>query len=559
VRPSAAEYKRAFLEKKGLTAAEIAEAFRRVPEPPPGSAPPPAEYAPAPPAPAQYAPPQPPPPPPRPALSWSQARPRFARPNHTPESASLARRARAPARAAPPHPARAADAHPFAPPQLAFRAGLLAGGALAAKRTLAPLAQPYVRQLADYCGLRTAEADAAAQRERAALAAASAALDAKASAVASSLDDVKALLRRVEAQAATPPPQPPSDLSPAIRDALRDIKEDLRSELRAVADRVTAASPAQPQPQQPHTPHASPGYLTPAPAAAAAVAAAPPVAAAAGAAPGDDVRAELAEIKALLAAGRARDGAAPPPLPSRTVTRYAALQGEAGSPATPADAAAWGSPGAPAAARSGTPGAAGPAASSGGRGAPRQQPGAPPPSPPPHSERYLAVLQAIESGQTPPGIRDIDDRAPNPSAPPPPARMAPPAKPWERAAAGSEATSSGGNGAASAFDGRGLPPAPWAARGGGVRITELPESGGENGGHGNGNASHRQAAPWVPQRGQGGVAEAGGWTPPKVPGASNAAAAKALGLPSAFADEQQQAAPGGGQQQADAAAAGGGG
>jgi hypothetical protein len=71
VRPSATEYKRAFLEKKGLTAAEISEAFRRVPEPPPGA---PAEHAP-PPSQQQlmYAPPPPPPPPP-PSLSWSQAR-----------------------------------------------------------------------------------------------------------------------------------------------------------------------------------------------------------------------------------------------------------------------------------------------------------------------------------------------------------------------------------------------------------------------------------------------------------------------------------------------------
>jgi len=72
VRPSAVEYKRAFLEKKGLTAAEISEAFRRVPEPPPGSAPAPADYAPPQQPVAPYAPPPPPPPP---GLSWPQARP----------------------------------------------------------------------------------------------------------------------------------------------------------------------------------------------------------------------------------------------------------------------------------------------------------------------------------------------------------------------------------------------------------------------------------------------------------------------------------------------------
>ena len=92
VRPSASEYMRAFLETKGLTAAEIAEAFRRVPEPPPGSAPPPPEYAPPPPPMVQYAPP--PPPPPRPALSWSQARFPLSRALTAPESALLAARAR---------------------------------------------------------------------------------------------------------------------------------------------------------------------------------------------------------------------------------------------------------------------------------------------------------------------------------------------------------------------------------------------------------------------------------------------------------------------------------
>jgi hypothetical protein len=74
VRPSATEYKRAFLEKKGLTAAEIGEAFRRVPEPPAGYAAPPeaAQQQQQQLAPVQYAPPPPPPPPP--AMSWSQAR-----------------------------------------------------------------------------------------------------------------------------------------------------------------------------------------------------------------------------------------------------------------------------------------------------------------------------------------------------------------------------------------------------------------------------------------------------------------------------------------------------
>ncbi len=41
----------------------------------------------------------------------------------------------------------------------------------------------------------------------------------------------------------------------------------------------------------------------------------------------------------------------------------------------------------------------------------------------------------LEKGQTPPNIReDINDVPPNPSAPPPGARMKPRPKPWERTA-----------------------------------------------------------------------------------------------------------------------------
>jgi len=43
----------------------------------------------------------------------------------------------------------------------------------------------------------------------------------------------------------------------------------------------------------------------------------------------------------------------------------------------------------------------------------------------------------LEKGETPPGIRaDIVDTPPDPAAPPPPARLAPRLKPWERAASG---------------------------------------------------------------------------------------------------------------------------
>ena len=45
------------------------------------------------------------------------------------------------------------------------------------------------------------------------------------------------------------------------------------------------------------------------------------------------------------------------------------------------------------------------------------------------------VLEMLENGETPPGIRaDIVDTPPDPAAPPPPSRLAARPKPWERAA-----------------------------------------------------------------------------------------------------------------------------
>lgn len=46
---------------------------------------------------------------------------------------------------------------------------------------------------------------------------------------------------------------------------------------------------------------------------------------------------------------------------------------------------------------------------------------------------WAQVLEMLEQGKTPPGIReDIVDVPPNPLAPPPDARLKPRSKPWER-------------------------------------------------------------------------------------------------------------------------------
>eukprot|EP00241_Pyramimonas_parkeae_P017321 CAMPEP_0114283732 /NCGR_PEP_ID=MMETSP0059-20121206/4264_1 /TAXON_ID=36894 /ORGANISM="Pyramimonas parkeae, Strain CCMP726" /LENGTH=606 /DNA_ID=CAMNT_0001404491 /DNA_START=11 /DNA_END=1831 /DNA_ORIENTATION=+ len=60
-------------------------------------------------------------------------------------------------------------------------------------------------------------------------------------------------------------------------------------------------------------------------------------------------------------------------------------------------------------------------------------PGAPPPEElPPHPRSYAEVLEMLEKGQTPPGIREIDDHPPNPSQELSGSRMQPRPKPWER-------------------------------------------------------------------------------------------------------------------------------
>ncbi|KAG7667382.1 hypothetical protein Ndes2526B_g04100 [Nannochloris sp. 'desiccata'] len=50
-----------------------------------------------------------------------------------------------------------------------------------------------------------------------------------------------------------------------------------------------------------------------------------------------------------------------------------------------------------------------------------------------HPASYMEVLEMLERGETPPGIRDdINDKAPNPEQPPPQSLMKPLPKPWEQ-------------------------------------------------------------------------------------------------------------------------------
>ena len=64
------------------------------------------------------------------------------------------------------------------------------------------------------------------------------------------------------------------------------------------------------------------------------------------------------------------------------------------------------------------------------------------PADPPHPASYRDVLDMLDKGLTPPGIRDIDDKPPDPSRAVPRAQVEPRRKPWE--AAGSVTDASNG-------------------------------------------------------------------------------------------------------------------
>eukprot|EP00850_Spirogloea_muscicola_P011594 SM000072S21228 [mRNA] locus=s72:412812:416911:- [translate_table: standard] len=50
-----------------------------------------------------------------------------------------------------------------------------------------------------------------------------------------------------------------------------------------------------------------------------------------------------------------------------------------------------------------------------------------------HPQSYLDVLEMVQRGERPPGIREINDKPPNPGQVPSSSRMRPPLKPWEQA------------------------------------------------------------------------------------------------------------------------------
>jgi hypothetical protein len=465
VRPSGQDQKRAFLTSKGLTEGEIAEAFRRVPD----------------------------------AAGDSGGS------GVSSGAVASAPQAGAPA-TYPPAPGAglaAARAPPLTWSQVLFRVGLYAGSALAAKRALAPYAQPAARSLAAYCGYVPSSDDVEAAVEKERLASVGAVLESKTEELASSLEDVKALLRRVERDVARTPGTPAGPgataaevstatvqaLTPAIKDALRDIRDELRAEMRAMSERTQAAAAAPSGGANAATPQrgqeewrfgdgdaaVSAGVtrqlLAHQPSPAGLARSMEPRDA--GYSPGYSSSWETA---ASAGPGPARGSQAPQP------HRGSRDQADGGGASN--GSSSGGGVGALPPPRN-VPGAAAGAASSGGDA----------PVVGLHPASYMSLLDMVESGRTPPGIREVDDKAPDNGAPPTAPTMRPPTKPWERGSTASVPHYSQA-----------------ATRQGGVVLTELA---GEGGGYG------------TPSAGAG-PSSAGGWTPPTMPAFADDAAARVV-------------------------------
>ncbi len=373
--------KRQFLEKKGLSAEEIDEAFKRAPQPAP--------------APAPASPVAPPADSVSPATDDAEA-----------ERGGGLRWTQVVSRTAMAIGALGALTRGFNRGGAAASAETRTRGGSDAKKSL-PLSTETERALE--------EARAAAERSAEEAASARARSDE----LAKSLDDArgameslqKVSMERARADASV------AGAKEATEAALHEIKRELRDELRgvvaaAVAD-ATASAAATPPRGDGRTPH--PGATNDG--------------------MPESVREELAQIRAMLLASPLRE----------TPRRGATAEGAEGADA---DVIVPPSKTTPRTALASSSAAKGPGA--GGDGVEpgvEKREGAPPPPPPgdapPHPPSYMQVLEMLEKGQTPPGIRDIDDKPPDPDARIPAATMSRRRKPWEKSASSGSANGGG--------------------------------------------------------------------------------------------------------------------
>lgn len=119
------------------------------------------------------------------------------------------------------------------------------------------------------------------------------------------------------------------------------------------------------------------------------------------------------------------------------------------------------------------------------------------PEGPPHPANYMDILNMLQRGEDVPGIKDIDDKPPNPDQPLAEGKMKPRPKPWERASQNGSSFFSGkagGNASGSYAGSNGVVRSGPTARSGGVEITEVantPEQG-------NSPTANGGPAPWRP-------------------------------------------------------------
>lgn len=363
--------KRQFLEKKGLSAEEIDEAFKRAPQPAPAPAPAPASPV-APPAASVYS-----------TRDDAEAK----------SAAGGLRWTQVVSRTA-----MAVGALGV------LTRGFNRGGAAGSDRGKpgSPDAASAASALRE-TERALEEARVAAERS----AKEAAASRARSDELARSLDDVRGAMERARADAAVAVGSSPA----AIASALDGIKRELRDELRgvvaaAVADATASATTTTPNGRTPGT-----ESTTTMP---------------------ESVREELAQIRAMLLASPLRETPAADAGERDADTAYDADVLVPPSETTPRAALASSSgpvkgtnPGGGGVERGGVE-------QGGAEKRERATPTPPPGDAPPHPPSYMQVLEMLEKGQTPPGIRDIDDKPPDPDARIPAATMSRRRKPWEK-------------------------------------------------------------------------------------------------------------------------------
>ena len=394
--------KRQFLEKKGLTAEEIEEAFKRAPQPTTAAATTPATTA--------------------PTTTTPAAQPVAA----SPANSGGLRWTQVVSRTA------------MAIGALGMLIGRFKRGGASGSAGASPDEASASR---DAAATSASASETDRKLEAARIAAERSARDAadaraQSAELARSLDDVKATMERARADASVAAGSTPA----AVTSALDGIKRELRDELRG----AVAAAVADATANIAHTPTSVGSKGDP------------------GAMP-ESVKEELAQIRAMLLASPLR-GTHTPGAGAVDDDVELVVEDTTDTIVPPSKT---------------TPRAAlGSSIDAGFNQRPPQHKTPEPPAgdAPPHPPSYMQVLDMLEKGQTPPGIRDIDDKPPDPDARIPAPKMNRRSKPWEivRAAESSAAAAdviavgsplSGTNGSAVKGDGDG---------GGGWRPPSVP-------------------------------------------------------------------------------------